>query len=80
MYIAIGCAGAVPLVHRHVESFEGYGAVIAPPASCAGTVQCCHHAIAAERGDAALRNGVAWVAPMTYELSQFSPTCWEGRT
>jgi L-lactate dehydrogenase complex protein LldE len=29
---------AVPLVRRYVESFEGYDAVVAPSASCAGTV------------------------------------------
>ena len=60
---------AVPLVRRHVETFEGYDAVVAPSASCAGTVQDYHHKIAAERGDAALRDGVAGVAPKTYEHS-----------
>jgi len=53
MHITTGYrAEAVPPVHRRVESFEGYGAVLPPPASCAGTVQHYHHAIAAERGDA----------------------------
>jgi L-lactate dehydrogenase complex protein LldE len=64
-------AEALPLVHRFVETFEGYDAVVAPSASCAGTVQHYHHKIAAERGDAALRDGVARVAPKTYELTQF---------
>ena len=62
---------AVPLVRRYVEAFEGYDAVVAPSASCAGTVQHYHHRIAAERGDAGLRDGVARVAPKTYELTQF---------
>jgi L-lactate dehydrogenase complex protein LldE len=62
---------AVPLVRRYVEAFEGYDAVVAPSASCAGTVQHYHHKIAAERGDAALRDGVARVAPKTHELTQF---------
>ena len=30
-------AEAVPLVRRYVETFEGYDAVVAPSASCAGT-------------------------------------------
>jgi L-lactate dehydrogenase complex protein LldE len=29
---------AVPLVRRFVETFEGYDAVVAPSASCAGTI------------------------------------------
>ncbi|HYO34853.1 MAG TPA: (Fe-S)-binding protein [Geodermatophilus sp.] len=62
---------AVPLVRRYVESFEGYDAVVAPSASCAGTVAHHHATIAAERGDAALRDGVARIAPRTYELTQF---------
>jgi L-lactate dehydrogenase complex protein LldE len=64
-------AEAVPLIQRYVESFEGYDAVVAPSASCAGTVQHYHHKIAAERDNAALRDGVAKVAPRTYELTQF---------
>src|SRR4028119_622633 len=47
---------AVPLVRRYVESFEGYDAVVAPSASCAGTVAHHHATIAAERGDAAPRD------------------------
>jgi L-lactate dehydrogenase complex protein LldE len=62
---------ALPLVRRYVEVFDGYDAVVAPSASCAGTVQHYHHKIAVERGDAALQDGVARVAPRTYELTQF---------
>jgi L-lactate dehydrogenase complex protein LldE len=62
---------ALPLVRRFVETFDGYDAVVAPSASCAGTIVHYHHKIAAERGDAALRDGVARVAPRTYELTQF---------
>ncbi len=64
-------AEAVPLVQRYVETFESYDAVVAPSASCAGTVQHYHSRIAAERGDPALCDGVAKVAPRTYELTQF---------
>ena len=62
---------ALPLVRRYVETFEGYDAIVTPSASCAGTVVHYHHKIAAERGDAALRDGVARTAPRTYELTQF---------
>jgi L-lactate dehydrogenase complex protein LldE len=64
-------AEAVPLVRRFVETFGGYHAVVAPSASCAGTIAHYHHKIASERGDPALRDGVARVAPKTYELTQF---------
>jgi L-lactate dehydrogenase complex protein LldE len=64
-------AEALPLVRRYVETFEGYDAVVVPSASCAGTIVHYHDKIAAERGDAALRDGVARVAPRTYELTQF---------
>ena len=64
-------AEALPLVRRYVDTFEGYDAVVVPSASCAGTIVHYHHKIAAERGDAALRDGVARVAPQTYELTQF---------
>jgi L-lactate dehydrogenase complex protein LldE len=62
---------ALPLVRRYVEAFEGYDAIVTPSASCAGTVVHYHHKIAGERGDRALRDGVARVAPRTYELTQF---------
>jgi L-lactate dehydrogenase complex protein LldE len=64
-------AEALPLVRRFVETFDGYDAVVAPSASCASTIVHYHHKIAAERGDPALRDGVARVAPKTYELTQF---------
>jgi L-lactate dehydrogenase complex protein LldE len=62
---------ALPLVRRYVETFEGYDAIVTPSASCAGTVVHYHHKIAGERGNRALRDGVARVAPRTYELTQF---------
>jgi L-lactate dehydrogenase complex protein LldE len=62
---------AVPLIRRYVEAFEGYDAIVAPSASCAGTVQHYHHKIAVERGGTALQDGVGRVAPRTYELTQF---------
>jgi L-lactate dehydrogenase complex protein LldE len=62
---------ARPLVRRFVEAFDGYDAVVVPSASCAGTIVHYHHKIAAELGDLALRDGVAGVAPRTFELTQF---------
>jgi len=62
---------ALPLVRRFVDTFDGYDAVVVPSASCAGTIVHYHHKIAAERGDPALRDGVARIAPKTYELTQF---------
>ena len=62
---------AVPLVRRFVETFEGYGAVVAPSASCAGTIVHYHGKIAAEAGDPALADGVVRLAPRVYELTQF---------
>ena len=41
---------ALPLVRRFVDTFDGYDAVVAPSASCAGTIVHYHHKIAAERG------------------------------
>jgi L-lactate dehydrogenase complex protein LldE len=62
---------ALPLVRRYVKTFEGYDAIVTPSASCAGTVVHYHHKIAGERGNRALRDGVARVAGRTYELTQF---------
>jgi len=62
---------AVPLVRRFVDTFDGYDAVVTPSASCAGTILHHHAKIAAERGDAALRDGVARVVPRVHELTQF---------
>ncbi|AEH11530.1 (Fe-S)-binding protein [Candidatus Frankia meridionalis] len=62
---------AVPLVRGFVEAFEGYDAVVTPSASCAGTIRHLHARLAAERGDAALRDAVARTAPRVYELAEF---------
>jgi L-lactate dehydrogenase complex protein LldE len=62
---------AVSLIRRFVEVFDGYDAVVVPSASCAGTIVHHHHKVAAERGDAALRDGVGRVAPKVYELTRF---------
>ncbi len=62
---------AVPLVRRFVDAMDGYDAVVTPSASCAGTILHHHAKVAAERGDAALLDGVARVVPRVYELTQF---------
>ena len=62
---------ALPLIRRHVATFEDYDAVVVPSASCAGTITHYHAKVAAERGDPALRDGVDRMTPKTYELTQF---------
>ncbi|PKW27835.1 (Fe-S)-binding protein [Phycicoccus duodecadis] len=62
---------AVPLVRTTVGAFEGYEAVVVPSGSCAGSVRHQHRLVAERSGDAALADGVARLAPRTYELSEF---------
>ncbi|MDQ3870491.1 MAG: (Fe-S)-binding protein [Chloroflexota bacterium] len=66
-------AECVPLVHRFVDAFSGYDAVVTPSPSCAAMVRH-HHATVASEGagaDAALADRVAEVAPRVYDLSEF---------
>ncbi|MGL5931066.1 MAG: (Fe-S)-binding protein [Dermatophilaceae bacterium] len=62
---------AVPLVRTTVAAFRGYDAVVVPSGSCAGSVRHQHRLVAARAGDPALADGVARLAPATYELSEF---------
>lgn len=62
---------AVPLVRNTVAAFEGYDAVVVPSGSCAGSVRHQGAMVAKRAGDAALADGVARLAPRTYELSEF---------
>jgi L-lactate dehydrogenase complex protein LldE len=61
----------VPLVRRFAEAFDGYDAVVTPSASCAAMVRHHHGLVADETGSPELVEGVARVAPLTYELSEF---------
>jgi L-lactate dehydrogenase complex protein LldE len=63
-------AEALPLVRRYVETFEPYEVVVAPSASCVGSVRHQHAALAGAAGDASLAARAAAVAAKTYELSE----------
>jgi L-lactate dehydrogenase complex protein LldE len=59
------------LVRRHVAAFEGYDAVVAPSASCVGSVRHQHADLAREAGRGGLADAAAALAARTYELSEF---------
>jgi L-lactate dehydrogenase complex protein LldE len=61
-------AEAMPLVHRFVDTFTPYDAVVAPSGSCVAMVRESYPRLAA--GDPALAARVAELAPRTYELSE----------
>jgi L-lactate dehydrogenase complex protein LldE len=64
-------AKAVPLVRHFVDVFGGYDAVVAPSASCVGSVRDQHHELAEDAGDAGLAREVAALAPRVHELSEY---------
>ncbi|MFL6129643.1 MAG: (Fe-S)-binding protein [Mycobacteriales bacterium] len=71
MHVNTGyAADALGLVRRHVEVFEPYEAVVAPSASCVGSVRHQHALVARQAGDAELAGRAAAVAARTYELSE----------
>jgi L-lactate dehydrogenase complex protein LldE len=59
---------ALPLVRRSVEAFSGYDAVVAPSASCVGSLRHQHPTLAA--GDPALAEASRELGSRTYELSE----------
>jgi L-lactate dehydrogenase complex protein LldE len=62
---------ALPLIRHHVAVFERYDAIVAPSASCVGSVRHQHAMVAGRAGRAALADRAAAVAARTYELSEF---------
>jgi L-lactate dehydrogenase complex protein LldE len=58
---------AVPLVRRHVKTFEPYDVIVAPSGSCVGSVRHQHAMVADTPGLAARATAVA---ARTYELSE----------
>jgi L-lactate dehydrogenase complex protein LldE len=71
MHVNTGYPGeALPLVRRYVETFEPYEVVVAPSASCVGSVRHQHAALARAAGDAELAARAEAVAARTYELSE----------
>jgi L-lactate dehydrogenase complex protein LldE len=59
---------ALPLVKRHVKTFERYDVVVAPSGSCVGAVRHQHAMVAG--ADAGLAARASAVAARTYELSE----------
>jgi L-lactate dehydrogenase complex protein LldE len=61
---------ALPLVRNHVETFDGYDAVVVPSGSCTGAIRHQHADVARQCGDEALATRAEQVAAHTYELSE----------
>lgn len=62
---------AVPALRTFTAAFDGYDAVVAPSASCVGSVRHQHRGIAARSGDRRLQDRVEAIVPHVYELSEF---------
>jgi L-lactate dehydrogenase complex protein LldE len=63
-------AQALPLVRRHVRTFDPYEVIVAPAASCVGSVRHQHPMVARRGGDERLAARAESVAGRTYELSE----------
>src|SRR4051794_21253962 len=61
---------ALPLVRRHVATFEPYEAIVAPSGSCVGSVRHQHAMVARGQGDEDLARRADALAERTYELSE----------
>jgi L-lactate dehydrogenase complex protein LldE len=61
---------AVPLVRRHVRTFDPYDVIVAPSGSCVGSVRHQHAMVARHAGDERLAGRAESVAERTYELSE----------
>ncbi len=62
---------ALPLIRRHVETFEPFEVVVAPSGSCVGSARHQHATVAASLDDTALAERARALAARTYELSEF---------
>ncbi|MEG3632699.1 (Fe-S)-binding protein [Micromonospora palythoicola] len=63
-------AQAVPLVRRHVRTFDPYDVIVAPSGSCVGSVRHQHAMVARRAGDVRLASRAESVAARTFELSE----------
>jgi L-lactate dehydrogenase complex protein LldE len=61
---------ALPLIRRHVAAFENSEVIVAPSASCVGSVRHQHAIVARAMGDERLARRAEAVAARTYELSE----------
>jgi L-lactate dehydrogenase complex protein LldE len=64
-------AMALPLVRNHVRAFEESDVVVAPSASCVGSVRHQYENIARDSGDQNLVDAVINLASKTFEVSEF---------
>jgi L-lactate dehydrogenase complex protein LldE len=72
MHINTGYPGeALPMIHRYVEVFEKFDAVVAPSGSCIGSVRHQHAQVARDAGYAGLADAAQSLAARSYELSEF---------
>jgi L-lactate dehydrogenase complex protein LldE len=62
---------AIAPLRSFVKAFEGYGAIVTPSGSCAGSARHQHGMVARRSGDPELVAAVERTAPRTYELSEF---------
>ena len=62
---------AAPTVRIFVDTFSAYDAVVAPSASCVGSVRHQHALIARRAGDAGLERAVEDLGPRVHELTEF---------
>ena len=62
---------ALPLVRNHVQTFDGYDAVVVPSGSCTAAIRHQHAELAEQAGDARLAGQARAVAERTFELSEF---------
>ncbi len=61
---------ALGVIRHHVAAFAGADVVVAPSASCVGSVRHQHAALARQAGDASLAAEAGALAARTYELSE----------
>ncbi len=62
---------ALPLVRHFVDTFEAFEHIVAPSASCAGSVRHQHAMVARRLGDETLATRAEAIAARTYELSEY---------
>ncbi|WP_305785916.1 (Fe-S)-binding protein [Symbioplanes lichenis] len=61
---------ALPLVRRHVRTFEDHDVIVAPSGSCVGSIRHQHAMVARGAGDHGLERAAQAVGERTYELSE----------
>jgi L-lactate dehydrogenase complex protein LldE len=61
---------ALPLIRRHVQTFEPFDVIVSPSGSCVGSARHQHETVARAAGDDALAGRAHEVAARTYELSE----------